>query len=420
MSDALAISAVTAMLHRLLTLGLQLDDAIAGTMITTQPVDKARDTMIANQVNLYLYHTAVNPTWRNLDIPWRTRSGETARPPLAINLYYLLTAFYGDGEDNIDTTTDATRLLGSHRLLGRAMSVLHDYAILDAEAIQAILPSADQLEHPYDQVEHVRITPQTLTLDEMSKLWSSFQSQYRLSVAYEVSVVLIESSHNPKTPLPVLRRGPDDQGVQSQPNLIPPYPTLTEIELPERQPTILPGQRLSLHGHHLTGDNITLRFNHAYLDDPLMLVPDGAMTDTEIGVTIPDIPDIWPAGVYTVAAIVDVADDQERMTNELPFAVSPRMIGTAVAPSADPCDFNVQITCRPDALPEQHISILIGDHAFAANPHPTQTSTLTVCIADVPSDSYFVRLRVDGVDSLLIDYTVTPPVFDDSQRITIP
>ena len=420
MSDALAISAVTAMLHRLLTLGLQLDDAIAGTMITTQPVDKARDTMIANQVNLYLYHTAVNPTWRNMDIPWRIRSGETARPPLAINLYYLLTAFYGDGEENIDTTTDATRLLGTHRLLGRAMSILHDYAILDAEAIQAILPPSDQLEHPYDQVEHVRITPQTLTLDEMSKLWSSFQSQYRLSVAYEVSVVLIESSHNPKTPLPVLRRGPEDQGIQSQSNLIPPYPTLTEIELPERQPTILPGQLLTLRGHHLAGDSITLRFSHPYLDDPLLVVPDGVTTDTEIGVTIPDTPDTWPAGVYTVAAIVDVADDQERTTNELPFAVSPRIMNTAVNPAAAPCDFNVQISCRPDVLPEQHVSILIGDYAFPADPQPAQTNTLTFCVADVPAGPYFVRLRVDGVDSLLIDYMATPPIFDETQRITLP
>lgn len=420
MSDALAISAVTAMLHRLLTLGLQLDDAIAGTMVTTQPLDKARDTMTLNQVNLYLYHTAVNPNWRNTDIPWRTRPGETAQTPLALNLYYLLTAFYGEGEDNIDTTTDTARLLGSHRLLGRAMSVLHDYAVLDADVIQSVLPAQDQLEHPYDQIERVRITPQPLTLDEVSKLWSSFQSQYRLSVAYEVSVVLIESIHNPKAPLPVLRRGPEDQGVRSQPDLIPPYPTLTGIELPEKQPAILPGQTLTLHGHHLAGVNVTLQFTHARLDNPVLLVPDGVLSDTKISLTLPDIPNVWPAGVYSVAAIVNQAGDQERQTNELPFAVAPRVMVTAVTSAADPCDLSLDVSCQPDVWPAQQVSVLVGSQAFPADAHPAQTDALTFCLKDVPSGSHFVRLRVDGVDSLLIDYTAVPPVFDESQKVIIP
>jgi hypothetical protein len=40
----------------------------------------------------------------------------------------------------------------------------------------------------------VRVTLQPLSLEEMSRLWSTFQTQYRLSVAYEVSVVLIDSA----------------------------------------------------------------------------------------------------------------------------------------------------------------------------------------------------------------------------------
>jgi hypothetical protein len=30
-----------------------------------------------------------------------------------------------------------------------------------------------------------------------------------------------------------------------------------------------------------------------------------------------------------------------------------------------------------------------------------------------------VRLRVDGVDSLLVDRSVSPPVFDTSQKVTV-
>jgi hypothetical protein len=34
--------------------------------------------------------------------------------------------------------------------------------------------------------------------------------------------------------------------------------------------------------------------------------------------------------------------------------------------------------------------------------------------------SHFVRLRVDGVDSLVIDYSKDPPVFDSTQRVEEP
>jgi hypothetical protein len=49
----------------------------------------------------------------------------------------------------------------------------------------------------HEQVERVRITLQPLTLEEVAKLWNVFQTPYRISVAYEVSVVLIESTHQP-------------------------------------------------------------------------------------------------------------------------------------------------------------------------------------------------------------------------------
>jgi hypothetical protein len=38
--------------------------------------------------------------------------------------------------------------------------------------------------------------------------------------------------------------------------------------------------------------------------------------------------------------------------------------------------------------------------------------------APSPADIY-VRLRVDGVDSLVVDYTKTPPAFDAAQKVTL-
>ena len=56
-------------------------------------------------------------------------------------------------------------------------------------------------------VELVKFTQLPLTLEELSKLWSVFfQTQYVLSVAYQGTVVLIETDDSFMTPLPVRLR----------------------------------------------------------------------------------------------------------------------------------------------------------------------------------------------------------------------
>ena len=48
-----------------------------------------------------------------------------------------------------------------------------------------------------------------------------------------------------------------------------------------------------------------------------------------------------------------------------------------------------------------------------------KTDTLNFNIETMPPGEYFLRLRVHGVDSLLVDSSVTPPVFDSSQKVTL-
>src|SRR5437667_11903702 len=101
MSNALSIAAVTATLRRLLdSINVTIETTLAQADITTRPPDKARDNESGNQLNLFLYQVLPNAAWRNMDIPQRTKSGESAMPPLALNLYYMLTA-YGNGNDDI-------------------------------------------------------------------------------------------------------------------------------------------------------------------------------------------------------------------------------------------------------------------------------------------------------------------------------
>ena len=58
-----------------------------------------------------------------------------------------------------------------------------------------------------DAVELVKFTPLPLSLEELSKLWSVyFQTPYSLSVAYQGTVVLIESEDSTHAALPVRAR----------------------------------------------------------------------------------------------------------------------------------------------------------------------------------------------------------------------
>jgi hypothetical protein len=428
MSDSLAIAAVTTTLRNLLDQGINANTS--GTTVTTRPLDRAREGENGNQVNLFLYQTMPDAAWRNRDIPWRVRPGETGHPPLALSLYYMITAFYGSSEDNVDTTTDSNRLLGSHRLLGEAMSVLHDHPLLDMEAINSVLPPEDQLQRPYDQVENVRINPQPLSLDEMSKLWSGFQTEYRLSAAYEVSVVLIESSRPQRPPLPVLRRGAEDRGVFVLAAL---SPSLREVQPPNRKPAGELGDIVKILGENLEGEGLTVRLRHNLLDDPVELMPFSNRTSSELQIELPDTdtdPDAplkFPAGIYTLSLVIERPPLPTWTTNALPFALAPQITITApMGNTAPQGDLTVKLESIPQVRSGQRVALLFGDREVPVKVEdvdtpadPTAPSTLTFIVENTLPGEYVLRLRVDGVDSLPVDFTATPPQFATDQTVTI-
>ena len=426
MSDSLAIAAVTTTLRNLLDAGLNAD--MSGTTVTTRPLDRARQGVNGSQVNLFLYHTVQNAAWRNMDIPRKLKPGETGFPPLPLTLHYLITAFYGEDEDSIDTTTDANRILGSHRLLGRAMSILHDHPLLDTASINGTLPPDDLLDHPYDQVEPVRITPQSLSLDEMYKLWSGFQTVYRFSTAYEVSVVLIESARPTRTPLPVLRRGSQDQGVFTQPGL---SPTLFEVRLPDEKPAAELGDTLALRGTNLDGGDLTVRLRHTLLDGPIDLVPLPGATFEALTVKLPGVgddpqaPSKWPAGVYTLSIRVQKSGLPAWTSNAIPFALAPQITLSAPAGGTAPAgNVTVGLDGIPQVRAEQRASLLFGDReiqlaSLTTPADPTAPSSLTFLVDNATPGVYVLRLRVDGVDSIPVDFSAIPPAFAAGQKVTI-
>jgi hypothetical protein len=70
--------------------------------------------------------------------------------------------------------------------------------------------------------------------------------------------------------------------------------------------------------------------------------------------------------------------------------------------------------------PAQDARLTLGGATGNADPHATATSTLTFELGNVPPGNQWVRLTVDGVDSLLVDRSAEPPAFDSTQSLAVP
>ena len=175
---------------------------------------------------------------------------------------------------------------------------------------------------------------------------------------------------------------------------------------------------------------VIVRFAHRLLGQPREVeILAAARTPTELKVDVPDAPAEWPAGLYGLTVVLrpEGEDEQttealERTTSALPLLLAPQ-ITTEPMPTTAERDANrtatLELECSPEVRPEQRVSLFLGDREIFAEPHEEQTSSLTFLITDAPVGTYRLRLRVDDVDSLLVDLSKQPPVFDETQKVTI-
>lgn len=197
----LAIGSVTKSIAALLAGKLNKPPLLGANVtlrVTTLPPDDARVDE-ADGVNLFLYRVSESPFSRNIE--WRgdrSNPARSKRPPLALSLHYLLTAYAkkGDGTAQDDIT--------AHRILGNALSILHENATLndihDSDFDADVNTNFDA--ELRDSFEKITISPMPISMEEFSKIWTGLSKAYRLSVAYEVSLVLIAPLNPPPAPGP--------------------------------------------------------------------------------------------------------------------------------------------------------------------------------------------------------------------------
>lgn len=134
------------------------------------------------RLTLYLYRVTENGELRNQRHETPANGHGSVRPaPLALDLYYLLTAHpsVGTGDE-----TDRTRT--QHLVLGRAVQVLAENAVLRATDLYPTSLAEDR-------ELHLSVYPEPM--EEVTSIWNTFPDKpFEPSVAYVVGPVLVDAT----------------------------------------------------------------------------------------------------------------------------------------------------------------------------------------------------------------------------------
>jgi len=132
------------------------------------------------RLSLFLYQVMENEHLKNQEMR-QVNSNALKYPPLTLDLFYMLTAY---PSSQIQDRTERT--LEEHRILGRAMRVFYDNAILRGSLLRGSLAGTDA---------ELRIILTTMSMENLIQMWTSFEGQpYRTSAFYQVTPVPIDST----------------------------------------------------------------------------------------------------------------------------------------------------------------------------------------------------------------------------------
>ncbi|MCG8417535.1 MAG: DUF4255 domain-containing protein [Proteobacteria bacterium] len=240
MSDFNAIRDVSETLRVLLQNQLQVrDPSVVVTVDSPHKEDQPEP-----RVNLYLYLINQEEHRRNSGgwVPLERQGNEEVqiKEPLALRLYYLLTAFASDGSSE-------------HRLLGESIQILFNNQHLADDDLQGNLGQSPV------RARNIQVVLLNMDLDSINSIWGNNVALLRASVAYEVSLVLLEPGV-PEKRVPVVQEiaaGSGDPKVEPD---IEPVPFLASIE-PDGA---APGVTVRITGANLASEFLQVRFEGRY------------------------------------------------------------------------------------------------------------------------------------------------------------
>ena len=401
MSNTVAIAAVTSTICYVLdqSLGGAQPGAVGGAKVTTLRPDQISASAQGNEpirgLNVFLYDVTPNHAWNLTDLPTRRSDGSlNNRPVAAVDLHFLVSA-YGQDVD-----------LEPHRLMARAVLALSVNQVLTRDIVARALEHYDTTSglefladtDLADQVELVKLAPQVLTLEELSRMWGAFGTSYLLSVAYTATVVVLEAEVSPRAAPPVLAR-------------------FLEVD-PVSRPHLLGVESVPPGGPASQGSR--LRFTGSGLRGPVTVVAVGGAELAPVAPTADDVLDVVlspdvPAGLLAASVVhraragppLSPPPRTLARSNVLPVLVRP-VVGarsstaTVIRIGVSPA-IRAGQRCEVDLARRVPVDGAVNRVAVQLAPPPPGTppsSTIELDRAKVPDGDWLVRLVVDGAESI--------------------
>jgi hypothetical protein len=355
------------------------------------------------RVNLFLYRVTENGHLANMDR--NAPSGAYGRPPLALDLHYLLTA-YGTTTGTADANAIDERV--AHYVLGSAMRVLHDFAVITDDLESG---NGQPIVHAslLGEFERVKIGLDRLTLEDVSKIWTALNLAYRVSAPYVASVVQIESALPRRYPRLV---GADGGARPIGTTMRSPTIVAVHVRRPDDDPDVERpqayariGDTLVLRGADLGGSDLQIEIDGVDVTAGLTSVRDERVT-----LIVPDDPALQPGprGVRASfpVAVPDTGDMRPgAQSNVAAFVLVPEVRQVRLLPGRE-LEVNGVRLHDPDLICQTIIDELTVDSAAYTTATPTRIGfTLPEAIG---AGTHSVRVRVGGADSL-DDASVTVP-----------
>ncbi len=125
---------------------------------------------IANHVSLFLYRVDVDRTRRHAELPRIDRQAPE-RFALALELHYPLTVWSGGTAER------------EQEILSDSMEILDEHALLSGDLLDS--------NFPWEEGSEIKVCLESMTNEDMLRLWDSFEPAYHLSVPYLARTLLL-------------------------------------------------------------------------------------------------------------------------------------------------------------------------------------------------------------------------------------
>lgn len=135
-------------------------------------------------ISVWLYRL-VRDEQRLNDQPVRISATEVRPAPLPLRLHYLITPVINENAGEPET---------EQLLMGKILQAFHSHPVLRGADLREEFEGTD--------IE-IRVRLESLTLDELTRVWEALEGSYQLSVSYEISVVNIDPDLEPEQITPV-------------------------------------------------------------------------------------------------------------------------------------------------------------------------------------------------------------------------